>query len=103
MQNEYYVYVLTNRHNNLLHIGVTNDMVRRACKHKSHLIEVFAQKYKIDKCVYVETYFNITSDSKRKTTEMLDEGKEVRPNKPTQPYTKRPCSPTATGTSFGSS
>ncbi len=59
MKNDYYIYILTNIHNNLLYVGVTNDIVRRVCEHKSHSIEGFTQKYKIDKCVYVETYSNI--------------------------------------------
>ena len=59
MKNEYYVYILTNAGNNVLYVGVTNDIVRRVCEHKSHSIEGFTQQYKVDKCVFVETYTNI--------------------------------------------
>ena len=55
MKNEYYVYILTNRFNNLLYVGVTNDIVRRISEHKSHSIQGFTERYKIDKLVYVES------------------------------------------------
>ena len=55
MKNEYYVYILTNRFNNLLYVGVTNDIVRRISEHKSHSIQGFTERHKIDKLVYVES------------------------------------------------
>lgn len=61
MSNEYYVYILTNRYNNLLYVGVTNDIVRRISEHKSHSIEGFTKKYSIDKCVYVESCSDISA------------------------------------------
>lgn len=50
----YYVYIMTNKFNTVLYIGVTNDIERRVAEHKSHSIEGFTAKYKLDKCVYVE-------------------------------------------------
>lgn len=61
MANEYYVYILTNKFNNLLYVGVTNDIVRRISEHKSHSIKGFTQKYGIDKCVYVESCSDINA------------------------------------------
>ena len=51
---QYYVYILTNKGNNTLYIGVTNDLIRRVYEHKTHLVEGFTARYKICKLVYFE-------------------------------------------------
>ena len=51
---EYYVYILTNRSNNVLYIGVTNNLKRRIYEHKEKLVEGFTKKYNVDKLVYFE-------------------------------------------------
>ena len=53
-----YVYVLTNRNNKVLYIGVTNNLERRLYEHKHHLAEGFTKKYNVHKLVY----FEYTSD-----------------------------------------
>ena len=53
--NNYYVYILTNWNNQVMYIGVTNDIVRRIYEHKNKLIDGFTKKYNINKLVYVET------------------------------------------------
>ena len=57
----YYVYILTNKSNNVLYIGVTNDINRRVYEHKSMLIEGFTKKYNLDKLVYLEETDSIES------------------------------------------
>ena len=58
---DYYVYILTNRINRVLNIGVTNDLTRRIYEHKHHLIKnSFTDQYNVDKLVY----FEITSSSR---------------------------------------
>jgi putative endonuclease len=52
----YYIYILTNKNNSVLYVGVTNDIVRRVWEHKSKLIEGFTKKYNIDKLVYYEKF-----------------------------------------------
>ena len=52
--NTYYVYIMTNKSNNVLYVGVTNDIERRVAEHKSHTIAGFTAKYNVDKCIYVE-------------------------------------------------
>ena len=52
--NTYYVYMLTNEYNNVLYIGVTNDLKRRVYEHQSGLIEGFTQKYNVHKLVWYE-------------------------------------------------
>ena len=53
-ENNYYVYVLTNWNNNVMYIGVTNDLTRRIYEHKTKLVNGFTQKYNVDKLVYFE-------------------------------------------------
>ena len=49
-----YVYILTNKTNNVLYIGTTSDIVRRIYEHKHHLIKGFTDKYNTTKLIYVE-------------------------------------------------
>ena len=53
------MYVLTNKGNKVLYIGVTNDLNRRMSEHKQGLIQGFADKYKLKKLIYVEKYPSI--------------------------------------------
>ena len=54
MQTESYVYLLANKHNNVLYTGVTNDLIRRVYEHKNKLVAGFTQKYNVDRLVYFE-------------------------------------------------
>ena len=57
----YYVYILTNSHRNVLYTGITNDLVRRVYEHKHHLDKgSFTAKYNVEYLVYYE----VTSDVK---------------------------------------
>ena len=56
MDKQFYVYILTNRNNNVLYTGVTNNLSRRVYEHKNKLIEGFTKKYHVDKRVYYEAY-----------------------------------------------
>lgn len=51
---QYYIYILANKSNRVLYIGVTSDIVRRIYEHKEKLVEGFTQKYNVDKLVYYE-------------------------------------------------
>ncbi|MBQ9486041.1 MAG: GIY-YIG nuclease family protein [Clostridia bacterium] len=57
-----YVYILTNKTNNVFYIGVTNDIVRRIYEHKCHLVQGFTYKYNVTKLIYVEEY-NLMTDA----------------------------------------
>ncbi len=52
--NTYYVYMMTNEYNNVLYIGVTNDLSRRVYEHKSGLIDGFTKQYNVHKLVWFE-------------------------------------------------
>ena len=52
----YYVYILTNKSDKVMYIGVTNNLQRRLYEHKNELVEGFTKKYHIHKLVYYESY-----------------------------------------------
>lgn len=53
---QYYLYILTNKKDGVLYIGVTNDLERRMFEHKNKLVEGFSSKYNLDKLIYFETF-----------------------------------------------
>ncbi|WP_149277222.1 GIY-YIG nuclease family protein [Pareuzebyella sediminis] len=53
---EYYVYILTNKKNGTLYIGMSNDLQRRVLEHKQKSIDGFTKKYGLDKLVYYEVF-----------------------------------------------
>jgi len=57
----YYVYFVTNKHLNVLYVGVTNDLLRRIYEHKNKLSKGFTQKYNVDRLVYYEVHTDINT------------------------------------------
>jgi putative endonuclease len=55
------VYILTNKSNKVLYIGVTSNLPKRIYEHKEKKIEGFTQKYNVDKLVYFEQTENVMS------------------------------------------
>ena len=53
---EAYLYILTNKTNNLLYIGVSGNIKARLFQHRKHLVEGFTDKYNITKVVYIEKF-----------------------------------------------
>ena len=48
------VYILANRRNGTLYIGVTSDLSRRAWEHRSGAVEGFTRRYAVKMLVYAE-------------------------------------------------
>lgn len=59
MEFRYYVYILTNKSNNVLYIGITDDIKRRLYEHKNKLNEGFTSRYNVHKLVYLEDTNNV--------------------------------------------
>ena len=57
----YYVYILTNKSDHVMYIGVTNNLERRVYEHKQELIEGFTKRYHVNKLVYFETTTDVRS------------------------------------------
>jgi len=51
---QYTVYILTNRANKVLYVGITNNLKQRVHHHKEGKGSTFTSKYKINKLVYYE-------------------------------------------------
>lgn len=62
---QYYLYIITNKKEGTLYIGVTNNLERPMFEHKQKLIEGFSAKYNLDKLVYFETYQYINDAIRR--------------------------------------
>jgi len=65
MKEQYYVYIMTNKYNTVLYVGVTNDLVRRVYEHRNKLVKGFTAKYNIVKLVYYEIHEDIKEAIKR--------------------------------------
>ena len=58
----YYIYIITNKYNSTLYIGLTNNLERRIYEHKNKLIQGFSKMYNLYKLVYYE-YFTQIEDA----------------------------------------
>jgi putative endonuclease len=57
-----YIYFMANKYNNVLYVGVTNDIIRRVVEHKAKINNGFTCMYNCDKLVYFEE-FNLLTDA----------------------------------------
>lgn len=64
----YYTYILTNKYNRVLYIGVTNNLIRRVYEHKRQYHKGFTQRYNVNKLVYYELFDNPLEAIKREKT-----------------------------------
>jgi len=51
-----YIYILTNKKDGTLYIGITTNLIRRVYEHKNLKIEGFTKRYNLNKLVYFEEY-----------------------------------------------
>ncbi len=58
MPQQFYVYMLANKYNGTLYIGVTNDLVRRIGEHKTDAVDSFTKKYQVHQLVWYEVADN---------------------------------------------
>jgi len=54
-----FIYFMSNAYNNVLYIGVTNNLTRRVAEHKAKINKGFTYKYNCDKLVYYEVFDSI--------------------------------------------
>ena len=60
-----YVYIVSNKRNGALYIGVTSDLPKRIYQHKNNLVDGFTKKYNIHQLVWFERHGNIQEAIKR--------------------------------------
>ncbi|MEG3618783.1 GIY-YIG nuclease family protein [Magnetovibrio sp. PR-2] len=54
-----WVYIMTNRPNGTLYVGVTSDLTRRVWEHREGVVDGFTKKYGLKQLVYMEPYDDI--------------------------------------------
>ena len=55
------VYILANKPNGTLYIGVTSNLVQRVWQHKNDLVEGFTKRYGVHRLVWYEAHENMES------------------------------------------
>jgi putative endonuclease len=55
------VYILTNKRNGTLCIGVTSDLAKRVWEHKNNMVAGFTKKYNLHHLVWYELHENMES------------------------------------------
>lgn len=56
----YFVYLLTNRHDGTLYCGVTNDLLRRLAEHRAGQADSFTRKHNCRRLVWFEHHTDIS-------------------------------------------
>jgi len=79
---QYFVYIMTNKNNNVIYTGMTNNLVFRVFQHKNKLLKGFTNRYNCVKLVYYEIYDDpysaitrekqIKAGSRKKKLEMIE-------------------------------
>ena len=59
------VYILANKRNGTLYIGVTSDLVKRIWQHKNNMVEGFTKRYGVHQLVWYELHENMQSAVER--------------------------------------
>jgi putative endonuclease len=63
-----WVYIMTNKPNGTLYIGVTSDLRRRAYEHRIGAVEGFTKRYGLTRLVHAEQYDDIRFAIQRETS-----------------------------------
>jgi putative endonuclease len=56
-----FVYLLANRPNGTLYVGVTSDLIKRVWQHKNDVQEGFSQRYRLHTLVWYEPHDTMLS------------------------------------------
>ncbi|WP_372684012.1 GIY-YIG nuclease family protein [Desulfosarcina sp.] len=56
---KYYAYIICNKRNGTLYIGITSDLIKRTWQHKNGLVKGFSRQYGLKTLVYFEAYQNV--------------------------------------------
>jgi len=61
MNQTYCTYIMANKRNGTLYIGVTSDLIKRVYEHKNDMVAGFTSKYKVHHLVYFEQHLDVRS------------------------------------------
>lgn len=59
MYNQSYIYLMANKNDTVIYVGVTSDLEKRVYEHKNKMIDGFTKKYNVNKLVYYEVFDRI--------------------------------------------
>ena len=65
MADKGYIYIMTNKYNSVLYIGVTSNLPKRIWEHKNKVVDGFTKNYNLTKLVYYEVFELITNAIER--------------------------------------
>jgi putative endonuclease len=60
-----WIYIVTNKANGVLYVGVTSNIARRAYEHREGLIDGFTKRYGLKQLVYIEPHEEILAAIQR--------------------------------------
>lgn len=60
-----WVYIMTNRANGTLYVGVTTNLARRAWEHREGVVEGFTKTYGLKRLVFVEEHASVVEAIRR--------------------------------------
>jgi putative endonuclease len=63
-----WVYIVTNRPNGTLYVGVTSNLARRAWEHREGVAEGFTKRYGLKRLVYAERHDDTVPRSNERKT-----------------------------------
>ena len=64
----YYVYIMSNRPNGTIYVGVTNDLVRRVHEHRTNAVPGFTVRYNLKMLVHFEEHGTAINAIQREKT-----------------------------------
>ncbi len=63
-----WLYIMTNRPNGTLYVGVTSDLAKRAWQHRDGVVDGFTKRYGLKRLVYAERFDSIEAAIQREKT-----------------------------------
>ena len=61
IQKQAYIYIMANKRNGTIYVGVTSNLPARVWQHKNNIIEGFTKKYSTHILIYFEQHENMQS------------------------------------------
>jgi putative endonuclease len=63
--NASYVYIMASKHQKILYVGATTDLIKRVWEHKNKFTASFTKRYNINQLVYYEVHQTIMEAARR--------------------------------------
>ncbi len=65
MEKRFYVYIMANKRNGTLYVGITSNLLKRVWEHKNKLVKGFTKKYNVESLVFYEQFLDVEHAIKR--------------------------------------